>query len=383
MGAVFYKIAVASDVSAVNYSFTLDTDVDGSVGGIIAFRNVSPLTPFDVAPGTINVTNSATITANSITTVNPNSAIIMLAMVSDDNGITNNSWTTTSPGALTELFDAGTGNGGDNQVGAAWAIQATAGATGDGTATIGSVDENGGILLALRSCTPPTVAPVGGGASSVCVGAATPAFTDATNGGVWSIINGTGSATIAGTGIATGVSAGSVTVVYTVTESSGCTSTATAALTVNAVPSQPSAISGPVLICPSSTGNAYSVTNVSGVTYTWSIPGAGWSITSGQGTNSITLTAGASGTFPQTLTVVPSNGCGNGTSQNLVINQVTPGTIVKGSNPGPACGSLDPGTISSSPDGTGTSFRGSKVLIIQTGVMQQEQSQTTPIIRLI
>ncbi len=80
----------------------------------------------------------------------------------------------------------------------------------------------------------PTVAAIGGGAATVCTGGTTPAFTDATPGGTWSIANGTGSATIAPTGVVTGVSAGTVTVRYTVT-SCGST-TVTRALTVVAGP---------------------------------------------------------------------------------------------------------------------------------------------------
>jgi subtilisin-like proprotein convertase family protein len=84
------------------------------------------------------------------------------------------------------------------------------------------------------------------------------------------------------------------------------------AVTVNTVPSQPSTISGNTIVCQGTSQN-YSVTNVSGVTYTWSVP-SGWNINSGQGTNSINVTAGnTSGN----VTVTPSNSCGNGTARNL------------------------------------------------------------------
>ena len=62
----------------------------------------------------------------------------------------------------------------------------------------------------------PTVAGISGGAASVCSGAQTPAFTDATAGGTWSITNISGTATITTGGIVTGGSAGSVTVNYSV-----------------------------------------------------------------------------------------------------------------------------------------------------------------------
>lgn len=44
-GAVFYKVAVASDVTAINYLFDLDNSADGAVGGLIAFSGVDPVTP--------------------------------------------------------------------------------------------------------------------------------------------------------------------------------------------------------------------------------------------------------------------------------------------------------------------------------------------------
>ena len=78
-----------------------------------------------------------------------------------------------------------------------------------------------------------TVAPIGGGSSTVAVGNKTLAFTNATPGGSWSIINGTGSATIDLAGIVTAVSVGTVTVVYTVTNA-GCASTAVKSLTIDA-----------------------------------------------------------------------------------------------------------------------------------------------------
>jgi uncharacterized protein (TIGR02145 family) len=75
------------------------------------------------------------------------------------------------------------------------------------------------------------VAAIGGGSATVTVGNKTPAFTNATPGGIWSVENGTGTATIDSSGIVTAVSAGTVNVVYTVTNS-GCASTAKKALTI-------------------------------------------------------------------------------------------------------------------------------------------------------
>ncbi|SEP80403.1 GEVED domain-containing protein [Flavobacterium urocaniciphilum] len=87
---------------------------------------------------------------------------------------------------------------------------------GAGT-TSGVVDiNNNGRRNNGRSITVnPLPAAIGGGAATVCTGGTTPAFTNASAGGTWSIVNGTGSATISAGGVVTGVSTGSVSVVYT------------------------------------------------------------------------------------------------------------------------------------------------------------------------
>jgi len=86
-------------------------------------------------------------------------------------------------------------------------------------------------------------------------------------------------------------------------------------VTVLAAPAQPSAITGNASPCSGVTGLTYSVTNVGGITYNWSVP-AGWTITAGTGTNSITVTAGTAG---GTISVTPNNGC-DGTPQTLAVS---------------------------------------------------------------
>lgn len=55
-------------------------------------------------------------------------------------------------------------------------------------------------------------------------------------------------------------------------------------------PAQPSAIAGTLNPEPGSS-QSYSVTNVAGTSYNWTFPSS-WTITSGQGTNSVTVTVG-------------------------------------------------------------------------------------------
>ncbi|MEJ5245289.1 MAG: FN3 associated domain-containing protein [Bacteroidota bacterium] len=117
-------------------------------------------------------------------------------------------------------------------------------------------------------------------------------------------------------------------VVITIT--GGCVTTNTATSntitnTVLSVPAQPSVISGNTTVCQTETGVAYSVTPVSGVTYTWSYSGTGATIYN-NGNASITIDFAANATSG-TLSVIPSNSCGNGTAQTLAITVNTLPTI--------------------------------------------------------
>ena len=171
-GTVLYKVATASDVSAADFSFTLDADAeDGTAGAIVAFRNVdvtggvtatgTPGGPFDVDPGTINTSGNADInvvTATGITTATANAAVIMLTQLGNDR--THSNWQTTSPGSLsTESYDVPNDTGLDNGIGAAWALKASAGSTGAGTVDLSGNARNGGILIALRSIPFATLSP--------------------------------------------------------------------------------------------------------------------------------------------------------------------------------------------------------------------------------
>jgi hypothetical protein len=106
-------------------------------------------------------------------------------------------------------------------------------------------------------------------------------------------------------------------------------------VTVCLPPEQPGTISGSANVC-SGSSLTYSVVDVPGVTYTWEVP-SGWGTISGQGSNSITVTAGSTG---GNITVTPSNSCGNsGTSRTLA---VSPGYIIAdGAYDGPTTSNLN------------------------------------------
>ncbi|KAF2511978.1 T9SS type A sorting domain-containing protein, partial [Flavobacterium zhairuonense] len=103
---------------------------------------------------------------------------------------------------------------------------------------------NGGISQVVTVNPLPTVSPIAGGATTVCTGLTTPAFTNATTGGTWSINPVTGTATIDGSGVVTAGNAGDVTVVYTYSNGT-CSNTATTALTIK--PNYPAPTVGTVI----------------------------------------------------------------------------------------------------------------------------------------
>jgi PKD-like domain/Glycine rich protein/Secretion system C-terminal sorting domain len=81
----------------------------------------------------------------------------------------------------------------------------------------------------------------------------------------------------------------------------------------------PSTITGITTMCANSIANNYSVTPVAGATsYSWTVP-AGANITSGQGTNSITVTFGSTGSQ---ISVIASNSCtsSSATTKTIIVN---------------------------------------------------------------
>ncbi|WP_155960778.1 glycine-rich domain-containing protein [Flavobacterium daejeonense] len=90
-------------------------------------------------------------------------------------------------------------------------------------------------------------------------------------------------------------------------------------LTVNTVPAQPGTISGYNSQCAGNTSQTYSIATVANaLSYTWTVDTAsGWAITSGQNSNSITLTVG---TAAANISVVAVNECGNSTASTLAVS---------------------------------------------------------------
>lgn len=87
-------------------------------------------------------------------------------------------------------------------------------------------------------------------------------------------------------------------------------------ISVISPPEKPSQISGQDRVAL--TEQTYTVTNVAGVNFQWTVSGGGGRVVSGQGTNSAQIRWEKEGNF--TVTVVPTNSCNAGPSSTLDVN---------------------------------------------------------------
>ena len=139
-----------------------------------------------------------------------------------------------------------------------------------------------------------------------------------------------------GTSVTNSISAtaGATGGIITVTATNSCGTSAASSLTVTSIttPAQPGTITGTTQVCANATGVAYSVTNVAGTTYNWTVP-AGASVTAGQGTNSIVVSFG---TNSGTISVTAGNSCGTSSPQiyTVAVNSAPaqPGAISGGAS---------------------------------------------------
>ncbi|MBK8969777.1 MAG: choice-of-anchor D domain-containing protein [Lewinellaceae bacterium] len=106
------------------------------------------------------------------------------------------------------------------------------------------------------------------------------------------------------------------------TDANGCSAQVTGTVTVNATPTC-NITSGPTSVCPNSTGHMYTATG--GGTYQWSITGNG-TIVPPDNTSSVTVDAGATGTYTVTVEVT-DNGCTSTCSQTVTVEDITPPSI--------------------------------------------------------
>lgn len=181
--------------------------------------------------------------------------------------------------------------------------------------------------LAITVNTVPT-APVSISGSSVACAGSSGTYTAATVSGatsyIWTLPSGwSGTSTSSSISVTVGSTGGNITVAAS--NSCGTSGTQSTAVTVNAPPAQPGAITGNTNVCLG-TSETYSIASVANATsYTWTLPN-GWSGTSTS--TSITATTGTGG---GAVSVTALNGTCAGTAQTLNVSfttaPATPGTI--------------------------------------------------------
>ena len=100
--------------------------------------------------------------------------------------------------------------------------------------------------------------------------------------------------------------------VVSVTASNGCgvSLSKTKSISLNTIPLTPSVITGTRTVSQNQTAVPYSVVNVAGLTYNWTIATNLGTIASGQGSNAITVNASNIIGTGYTMSVTASNGCG-------------------------------------------------------------------------
>lgn len=227
----------------------------------------------------------------------------------------------------------------NGDTGGTWSSSNTAIATVDGSTGLVSAVGSGTVTISYlvsSGCNAPKTATkslvvnpnanagVITGSATMCPGTNAFFFSNG-NPGTWSSSN-TAVATVnASTGLVSTVSQGTSNIIYTV--SVGCNSPVSTSfpLTVNtpAPNAIPGNINGETPVCVNSSSFTYNVPNTPNATsYTWTVP-SGWSIISGQGTNSISVSSGNAG---GNITVSAGNSCGSGPVKTKPVGIIPAGT---------------------------------------------------------
>ena len=133
--AVYWKAAGESEPSAYSWAFDAST---GSVGAILTFYNINPLTPIHVEAGQTTVGSGALTHSAPVVTTTVNNAMLVTAYSFGSSA------TWTPPSGMTEAVDVASlavPNAGGISMGVNYAVQGTAGSTGTKTATASGDDD--------------------------------------------------------------------------------------------------------------------------------------------------------------------------------------------------------------------------------------------------
>jgi gliding motility-associated-like protein len=137
----------------------------------------------------------------------------------------------------------------------------------------------------------------------------------------------------------TGLTAG-ITYYYRVRAVDFCGTSGNSAIiiyaTLPAAPATPGAITGTIQQCAGLTGQIYNIIAVpNATTYAWTVP-AGWSITAGQGTTTLTVSTGAVGQNGN-ITVTAGNTCGISAPSTLAVTVIPNASITSVTGATPLC----------------------------------------------
>ncbi len=327
----------ATVTSCVGGSVTLEANHSGTVGRRVWKKNGVNLFTTTVHPSKITLSNlqvtgagiytmevsgpCGTVTTNPIT-VNVNATPQPSAVIGSGSPLQNVATTysvSPIPGATYNWTAGGGGivTGTGNEVQIAWStiglktISVTA--TDDcGTSAVRNATVN--VLSCIAPAQPSVITRTLG---SECTSASAMYSVTAEQGVTytWSLSAG-GTITSSGNSatVVWNATTGSRTITVTPSNLCGNGTARTLSVMVGSSPAQPSAITGSTSVCTGAS-TAYSVTNVTGTTYTWDTGGAG--TISGSG-NAITVTWNSAGA--KTLTVTPSNACGAGLVRTLSVS---------------------------------------------------------------
>ena len=334
---------------------------DGVVTGISA--GTATFTFTGSGGGCVSAATSAiTINANPIVSViTGGSSIISIGSTTQFNNITSGGvWSITNGTGSATITASGLVTG-----------------TGIGTVKINYIVENGYCKSEMVSreiiIKAATVLPAITGPETISISKPSTAFQNETAGGVWSIKNGSGAATITQGGIVQGTQAGTVQVVYTFIDSYGVTVTTSKEITIKATTVLP-AITGPETISISKPSTAFQNETAGGV----------WSIKKGSGTATITqggiVQGTQAGTVEVVYTFVDSYGVTVTTSKEITIKVATVLPAITGpetisiSKPSTAFQNETAGGIWSITNGSGSAT------ITQGGIVQGTQAGTVEVI---
>jgi VCBS repeat-containing protein len=295
---------------------------------------------------TVTVTNGngcSSTSAPTTVTVNPNPSTPVITPSGPTTFCAGGSVTLNAPGGFTYMWSTG-------------ATTQSINVTASGSFTVTVTDGNGcsatsaptTVTVNPNPSTPAiTPSPASVCASSIGNTASGPAGATTYS---WSITNGVITAgQTSQTVTYTAGASGQVGLTLTVTNANGCFASNSANVTINANPAAPAITPSPAQVCANSIGNSASGP-AGATTYSWSIVNG--SITAGQTSQTVTYTAGASGTVDLTLVVTNGAGCSASNGTSVTINPSPSTPTVTPSSSGVCAGST--GNTASGPAGATT-----------------------------